>query len=62
MEARHGRYLADLRARHAAELEALRIALAARRPRVLRDAERRHVEVERETRLILSGFEKRGAA
>ena len=53
MEERHEHYLADLHARHAAELGALRIALAGRRPGILRDAERRYVAVERETERIL---------
>lgn len=53
MEDRHGRYLADLRARHETELEALRIALAGRRPDILRDAERRCTAIGRETERIL---------
>jgi hypothetical protein len=58
----HERYLADLRARHGAELEALRRALSGRHPGLLRDAMRRHTAVERETERILRAISRDGLA
>jgi hypothetical protein len=53
MEDRQERYLEALRARHEAEREELRAALAGRRPRALRQIEKRQAAVENETRRIL---------
>jgi hypothetical protein len=61
MEDRHEAYLADLRARHERDREALRRALAGRRPRALRAIERRQHEVEAETARILEFVGGRGA-
>ena len=49
MNERHARYLLGLRARHAAELESPRRALAGRRPGALRTLRKYHAAIERET-------------
>lgn len=61
MRLRHEAYLADLRARHERDREALRRALAGHRPRALKAIERRQGEIERETRAILETVGERGA-
>jgi len=60
MDERHEHYIADLRARHVAELEDLRSALAGRRLRVLREIKRRHAAAERETERILTTIRREG--
>jgi hypothetical protein len=53
MTPEHKRYLEELRVRHSREREALRAALAGRRPGLLKELKRRHWLVEDETRRIL---------
>jgi len=60
MSDRQAQYLADLRARHVAELEDLRSALAGRRLRALREIKRRHAAAERETERILTTIRREG--
>ena len=54
MDKHHEAYLRDLRSRHEAECEALRIALAGRRPRALREMAQRHRAIEKETERVLA--------
>jgi len=61
MNERHARYLLGLRARHAAELESLRRALAGRRPGLLRAFRKRQAATERETSKILTAIGNRSS-
>ncbi len=59
MNETHARYLLGLRARHAAELEALRRTLAGRRPGFLRAIRKVQAATERETAKIFSAIDRR---
>jgi hypothetical protein len=59
MNERHARYLLGLRARHAAELDSLRRALAGRRPGLLRAFRKGQAATERETAKIFTAIDRR---
>jgi hypothetical protein len=53
----HAQYLAALRARHEADRDELRAALAGRRPWLLFELKRRQIAVQQETAMILKIIE-----
>lgn len=55
---RHAAYLRGLRARHAADREALRLALDGQRPGALMRLEQHHAAIERETRRALEAVSR----
>jgi hypothetical protein len=59
MNEKHAQYLTDLRARHAADLEALRRALAGRRPGLFRALRKNYEVIEDETSKIFTAINRR---